>query len=71
MYQLSSSKIPEYLNSNVDTRSSKAGKALNDPQTDLELLTVISTLQALKSDKCSAVTEMFAHFVLQLLAFEI
>ncbi len=33
MYKLSSTKIPEYLNSklHVDTRSSKAGKALNDP----------------------------------------
>ncbi len=46
MHKLSSAKIPEEFNSKVDTRSSKAGKAPNNPKLNL---TVKSTMQALKT----------------------
>ncbi len=50
MYKFSSTKFPAYLNSKVDTiKVVKSWKSTELPQIDLEHLTVISTLQALKT----------------------
>ena len=49
MYKINITKIPEYLAQKVDIRSSKTVNAPNDPQTDLEHLTVISTSLPLRT----------------------